>query len=123
MAEYIEREAAKRIVDDIDTWSSGWRNYAKLQMDSIPAADVVSRDCYDRLLAENDELRKERPVRHGRWLSMDTEKVIAMDDDGCPVDSCRCSECGDWLTGSDEYMVRGRFCPNCGARMDGDGDV
>lgn len=27
-----------------------------------PAADVVARDCYDRLLAENDELRKERPV-------------------------------------------------------------
>lgn len=29
---------------------------------NIPAADVVARDCYDRLLAENDELRKERPV-------------------------------------------------------------
>ena len=49
MAEYIEREEAKRIVDDIDTWSSGWRNYAKLQMDAIPAADVIQivrcKDC------------------------------------------------------------------------------
>lgn len=29
---------------------------------TTPTADVVARDCYDRLLAENDELRKERPV-------------------------------------------------------------
>ena len=39
--DYISRESAKRIVDNINTWSSGWREYAKLQMDSIPAADVV----------------------------------------------------------------------------------
>ena len=31
-------------------------------VEDYPAADVVARDCYDRLLAENDELRKERPV-------------------------------------------------------------
>ena len=31
-------------------------------VEDYPAADVVTRDCYDRLLAENDELRKERPV-------------------------------------------------------------
>lgn len=29
---------------------------------TAPAADVVARDCYDRVLVENDELRKERPV-------------------------------------------------------------
>jgi len=49
MAEYISREAAKRIIDDIDTWAAGWRDYAKQQVDSIPAADVVEvvrcRDC------------------------------------------------------------------------------
>lgn len=43
--EYIEREA-----------------FITRQVEDYPAADVVARDCYDRLLAENDELRKERPV-------------------------------------------------------------
>ena len=72
-------------------------------IETAPAADVVE-------------------VRHGRWLSMASDKVIAMEDDGCPVDSCRCSECGDWLTSSDEYAVRGRYCPNCGAKMEVDGE-
>ncbi len=39
-AEYIERDAAKRIVDDIDTWASGWRDYTMSQLEAIPAADV-----------------------------------------------------------------------------------
>jgi hypothetical protein len=106
MAEYIEREAAKKAFCEYCDWAEAGSKYCQSCPDPvgrIPAADVV-------------------PVRHGRWLSMDSEKVIAMDDDGCPVDSCCCSECGDWLTGSDEYMVRGRYCPNCGARMDKDGD-
>ena len=50
--DYISREAAKQIVDNINTWSSGWREYAKLQMESIPATDVVPvvrcRDCRHR---------------------------------------------------------------------------
>ena len=39
---------------------TGCQEYANIF--ALPAADVVARDCYDRLLAENDELRKERPV-------------------------------------------------------------
>ena len=89
MAEYIEREAAKRIVDDIDTWASGWREYAKLQMDSLPAADVV-------------------PVRHGRW-------TLLVSLNGNEHDKWKCSECGHYTrNGADR-----NYCPNCGARMDG----
>ena len=92
MAEYIEREAAKRIVDNIDTWSSGWRDYAKLQMDSLPAADVA-------------------PVRHGRWKSFDLtwgRSVYA------------CTACGDAFGVPTEYMGEPMYayCPYCGARMD-----
>lgn len=114
MAEYIERELAKRIVDDIDTWSSGWRDYAKLQMDSIPAADVVARDCYDRLLAENDELRKERPVRRGRWIHVKWHKDETEQEGGYWIS--RCTAC------SMPYHSETPFCPHCGAIMDGDGD-
>lgn len=42
-----------------------------------------------------------RPERHGEWLHC---------DDGL----CECSECGE-VAGDNFY----KFCPNCGAKMDG----
>ena len=60
---------------------------------AIPAADVV-------------------PVRHGRWIKVDDGIYYKME----------CSECGErplrnrWV---DDYDLS-RYCPNCGARMDGD---
>ena len=42
---------------------------------------------------------------------------IELDEHGCTKGSCCCSKCGDWLTGSDEYPTRGRYCPNCGEKM------
>lgn len=52
----------------------------------------------------------------GKWISdMDDEPVVIKD--GCPYKSCHCSECGEWLGASDEYAVKGNFCPNCGADM------
>lgn len=70
--------------------------YDEDKIRAIPAADVV-------------------PVRHGRW----NDKVVAF--------YRKCSECGccvEWnkkpfLFGDGEY----NYCPNCGARMDGDGDA
>lgn len=69
MAEYIDRDAALNFEVDsvllapgaLQPFMDGMAFYAD-HIKRIPAADVVSRDCYDRLLAENDELRKERPV-------------------------------------------------------------
>ena len=43
-------------------------------------------------------------VRHGRWLESDNGPMQ------------KCSVCG--ATGWDEFY----YCPNCGARMDGDGE-
>ena len=69
------------------------------------------------------------PVRHGRWL--DRPKNQGLKDgeigtvgmvDGEPWSSCYCSECGEWLVASDEYPVKGNYCPNCGAKMDGGAD-
>ncbi len=53
--------------------------------------------------------------RKGKWIS-DWNREIKMID-GCPDGSCHCSYCGEWLVASDEYLVKGIYCPNCGARM------
>ena len=50
------------------------------------------------------------PVRRGRWVNKNNGKWNTL-----PV--FMCSECGDYdprLYGNENY------CPNCGARMDGD---
>lgn len=55
-----------------------------------------------------EELPTIDPVKHGRWVS------VQKDDDSVLIWKDRCSVCG----------VRGHiaydYCPNCGARMDGD---
>lgn len=54
----------------------------------------------------------------GRWISEAKGKTATLDEFGNVSCSAHCSECGDWLTASDEYDCRGRFCPNCGAKME-----
>ena len=52
------------------------------------------------------------PVKHGRWIGAPI----------CGNDNCRCSECGSWH--NIHVNLRGeimqKYCPNCGAKMDGD---
>ena len=51
----------------------------------------------------------------GEWIGDDEERVETID--GSPVKSATCSNCGNWLVGSDEYSCAGDFCPACGAPM------
>ena len=64
--------------------------------------NMLSRDdtlyCIDTISAADVA-----PVRHGRWW-----------DKGAL--SCRCSECGC------KSNRESKYCPNCGAKMDGDGN-
>lgn len=51
----------------------------------------------------------------GEWIGDNEERVETID--GSPVKSATCSNCGNWLVGSDEYSCAGHFCPDCGAPM------
>ena len=91
MAEYIEREKAYEAVL-FATCGSGYQYEATRAIDLMPDADVA-------------------PVVHGHW-----------------VDECKCSACGEMSyeeAKSDEtdpncYYVLSDYCPNCGAKMDGE---
>ena len=50
-------------------------------------------------------------VVHGRWVD-----ATHIDEDFGEVESYECSVCGRW-----EYYTP-NYCPNCGAKMDGDGN-
>ena len=67
----------------------------------------------------------EREPKTGYWIGTrrvgcgfgEYKEYIVPIKDGIVTDSCHCSECGEWLTGSDEYECYGNYCPNCGAKM------
>ena len=115
MAEYIERDAVLRAYEEEQRRRGPWR-FEKL-IASIPAADVA-------------------PVRHGRWiLEAHDERVNYRWNV-----TAECSECCDeqkeiWagffpdvppsiardaaLVSADSVKLS-NYCPNCGAKMDGD---
>lgn len=101
MAEYIEREAAVSFIrenqckkcSDIGLCGNCAVLTAIKLFESVPSADV-------------------QPVRHGRWTDIRT-----IEHDG----NWYCSVCDKEIT---IYMGpnrtdRYRYCPNCGAKMDG----
>ena len=96
MAEYIEREAA------YDTLTGYYHHRTDTQhgalreaLNRVPAADVV-------------------PVKHGRWGKADCFTV-----GNKRYAAYQCSVCGAMYQ---EVEYGFSFCPNCGARMDGDGE-
>ena len=96
MTEYIKREAAIEAImsEPPDAHYPQW--YVD-KIKSIPAADVAE-------------------VRHGRW-------TIA-EDDYCGLNIVKCSVCHEeWCfeEGDDVFDLNYHYCPNCGAKMDGEG--
>ena len=108
MSDLISRQAA---IDEImalieepdDDFNEGVRT----------SASVISK------LPSAQPQRKKR--KRGHWIGERGTKAT-LDEFGDVPYSVHCSECGDWLTGSDEYACRGRYCPSCGADMRGESD-
>ena len=100
MAEYIDRE------DILRRW-----NNALLEM--VPEKDgrhAVSFETVIRFI-EMYPAVDVAEVAHGVWEKAD-------DGDGAVCSVCREDFCNIYLE-----IDRFRYCPNCGARMDGDGDA
>ena len=56
-------------------------------------------------------------VVHGRWIPLEYDGYA----DGNPVwDLWECSECQEEHSGDEDTLTP--YCPNCGAKMDGDGN-
>ncbi len=54
-------------------------------------------------------------VVHGRWEFSHTTTVEK-------YDVVKCSNCGHEAFAIANYVKYGHYCPNCGAKMDGDGN-
>ena len=104
MPEYIEREALLQVLEELggwddppDLWAEGyaWGTFSALRrVEDQPTADVQG-------------------IKHGEWKSFNSEDTL--------YGSYYCSACGH---GQDIGMViplttEFKYCPNCGAKMDG----
>ena len=69
------------------------------------------REQYDRGFADGYQKARDELV-HGRWI----EHEWAEEENGLLVSNFECSACHNWERKESDY------CPNCGAKMDGDGD-
>ena len=88
----------------------------------IDADEVLARIENPYQKAEIARWLRDAPTierKTGKWIS-DTDDEPVVIKDGFPDKSCYCSECREWLVASDEYAVKGNFCPNCGADMRGE---
>ena len=89
--------------------------FLKTEIDRCGSAPLVGTCTSDNEYL-SDRLKKAptieaKPVVHGRWIG----KPI------CGNDNCRCSECGSWhnIHANLRGEVMQKYCPNCGAKMDG----
>lgn len=97
MAEYMSREAAFNAITDLAGKAPTRSAYEAVwksarALKKIPAANVA-------------------PVRHAEW-------VVCGDGDNVPW---MCSHCGK-TTAHKYKVIYGKYCPNCGAMMDGGAD-
>ena len=91
--EYISREAALTALQDSDLFNTTERQLRAIR--ELPAADVAE-------------------VRHGQWYMLDD----------CANAGLYCSACGRRVH-REEFAykkLRSKYCPHCGARMDGGAD-
>lgn len=96
MSDYIRREDAIRLAEQGQVQGFPWQFQMLVK---LHPADVV-------------------PVVHGEWVDENGNKV-KLNEHGETCGTCFCNRCGEWLVASDEYVVKGYFCPNCGADMRG----
>ena len=98
MDEYIEREALleKRWDVPFETEDAHFVQVVDVQdVVDAPAADVA-------------------PVRHGRWIHSRYEDCSEQ------FELVKCSQCNHEAYAMAFYVRGGNYCPNCGAKMDGE---
>ena len=74
--------------------------------------DTVDDCVMFRVAIDNAPTIEAKPVRHGRWIEEKTGS-------GLFDYRFRCSKCKG-CTPDKAYTIAPDFCPNCGAKMDGD---
>lgn len=107
--QYIDREAVIKYLSEVKSVCTG--NYEDETADNL---SKIIREISDGEIPSADVA----PVKHGEWEGRIHDRFYGTDEDGEPIyrDGVvyYCSECRH------RSIIKTSFCPNCGAKMDGD---
>lgn len=92
MDEYIERESLMK-------------RFCERCNEEMSESPCEPSDCFAREVIKTISAADVAPVRHGRWVP-------------CNNGGYYCSYCDHRVA----FLVHNRYCPNCGAKMDGGND-
>lgn len=104
MAEYIEREATIKRLEEV--YCVGCNSYNGVRCRACGIGDAID-------MIEDAAAADVAPVVHGRW---DNSGRYTFPGGGTAV---RCTNCGCALTESEYCLNNWNYCPVCGAKMDG----
>lgn len=111
MAEYIDKNTLLNKMHALHTvpFFKGHRTDEDVMFDTMvsvveeqPAADVVE-------------------VKHGEWIETDYRTFDGFETETIPNEGLKCSICNHIFR--KKLLWCGNHCPNCGAKMDGEGKV
>ena len=134
MAEYIDKSALYEEISQLEELARD--RYLETPSNSPCSsrymAQLNERTSFKHIIADFHSADV-APVRHGRWIikhkhrggfhrytgidDMGEQHTITVDE-RIEYDDRYCSECGK--QSADNFLT---YCPNCGARMDGDSDA
>lgn len=120
---YIDAERAKDAICDCAITGDEKLMLIR-RINRVPAADVVTRDAFNRILAENDDMRKQlaeigkkpgdemsdvRRIRNDRWV---------LDNDPGEPWRYSCPVCGEKCKETVMGRPRWNYCPMCGTLLE-----
>jgi len=117
MSDYIKREDA---VLAIVAFLRFTQPMARRIVDEIPSADVVDRESYEsmeRTVQKITDAIAKTEQKHGKWIEY---PECLQYDNAYSDDHIVCSECCHVWSLLDNCTETFNYCPNCGAKMDGD---
>ena len=109
MDEYISREAGFEILQSgLDSISQ--MSYLNMDWHELD----IMRNAIEDAINDIGEVPATdvQPVIHAYWIEL--PKALNTNEN-----PCKCSNCGHVLSFMN-YYPKSKYCPNCGARMDGD---
>lgn len=123
MADYISKEyIINKFKAHRELYTLYWGDFSSMPMADKVACDVYAACCADVINAPAADVQ---PVNHGRWI----EKPPYKDEIVKGLEyQIVCSECDEQnsslefdenLNAIGKTFYKTRYCPNCGARMDG----
>ena len=101
MSDYIKREDAEKLFDEYRPMMAIKTCEYGIELKKIPSADVA-------------------PVRHGRWIVGDSLPMHDIAGNLSWGNWYTCNQCEFKTYAIERHITQYNYCPNCGARMDGE---